>query len=57
MPIERDLRELIAGGATVDQIRDCYRASGGRTLLEEGIRHAEAERTSLEEVMRVAYFE
>jgi type IV pilus assembly protein PilB len=57
MPIERELRELIAEGATIDRIRDCYRAAGGRTLLDEGIRHAEAERTSLEEVMRVAYFE
>jgi type IV pilus assembly protein PilB len=57
MPIERELRELIAEGATIDRIRDCYRAGGGRTLLDEGIRHAEAERTSLEEVMRVAYFE
>ena len=57
MPIEREMRELISEGATVDLIRDCHRSGGGRTLLEEGIRHAEAERTSLEEVMRVAYFE
>jgi type IV pilus assembly protein PilB len=57
MPVERDMRELIARGATLDEVRDCFRASGGRTLLEEGIRHAEAERTSLEEVIRVAYFE
>ncbi len=57
MAVERELREMIAHGATQDQIRDCYRAGGGRTLLEEGIRIAELERTSLDEVMRVAYFE
>ena len=32
-------------------------AAGGKTLLEQGIRLAEKEQTSLEEVMRVAYFE
>jgi type II secretory ATPase GspE/PulE/Tfp pilus assembly ATPase PilB-like protein len=57
MPIDREMRRLIADGATVDEIRDTHRRLGGRTLLEEGIRHAEAERTSLDEVMRVAYFE
>jgi len=57
MVIDRVLREKIAAGPTVDQIRDCYRKSGGSTLLEQGIRLAERELTSLEEVVRVAYFE
>jgi type IV pilus assembly protein PilB len=57
MVVDRELRELIAGRANTDEIRDCYRRSGGKTLLEQGIRLAEKEQTSLEEVMRVAYFE
>jgi type II secretory ATPase GspE/PulE/Tfp pilus assembly ATPase PilB-like protein len=48
---------LISSRASTDDIRDCYRRNGGKTLLEQGIRLAEKEETSLEEVMRVAYFE
>jgi type IV pilus assembly protein PilB len=57
MVVDREMRGLIAAGANTDQVRDCYRRAGGRTLLEQGIRLAEKESTSLEEVMRVAYFE
>jgi type IV pilus assembly protein PilB len=57
MVVDRELRELISARANTDDIRDCYRRSGGKTLLEQGIRLAEKEQTSLEEVMRVAYFE
>ena len=57
MVIDRDLRSQISAMATVDEIRDTFRKSGGRTLLEQGVRLAEQEKTSLEEVMRVAYFE
>jgi type II secretory ATPase GspE/PulE/Tfp pilus assembly ATPase PilB-like protein len=57
MPVDREIRELISRRASTDEIRDCYRRHGGRTLLEQGIRLAEKESTSLEEVMRVAYFE
>jgi type IV pilus assembly protein PilB len=57
MVVDRELRELIARGAGTDGIRDCYQRSGGKTLLEQGIRLAEKEQTSLDEVMRVAYFE
>jgi type IV pilus assembly protein PilB len=57
MVVDRELRELIAARASTDDIRDCYRRAGGKTLLEQGIRLAEKEQTSLEEVMRVAYFE
>lgn len=57
MVVDREMRGLIAAGAHTDEVRDCYRRAGGRTLLEQGIRLAEKEQTSLEEVMRVAYFE
>jgi type IV pilus assembly protein PilB len=57
MAVDREMRSLIAARASIDEIRDCYRRAGGKTLLEQGIRLAEKEQTSLEEVMRVAYFE
>jgi type IV pilus assembly protein PilB len=57
MTVDREIRELISRGAGTDEIRDAYRRAGGKTLLEQGIRLAEKEQTSLEEVMRVAYFE
>ncbi|MEX2317161.1 MAG: ATPase, T2SS/T4P/T4SS family [Pirellulales bacterium] len=57
MVVDRELRERISAGAGTDDIRDSYRRAGGKTLLEQGIRLAEKEQTSLDEVMRVAYFE
>jgi type IV pilus assembly protein PilB len=57
MVVDREIRELIGRGSGTDEIRDCYRRAGGKTLLEQGIRLAEKEQTSLDEVMRVAYFE
>jgi type IV pilus assembly protein PilB len=57
MVVDREMRELIAARANTDEVRDCYRRAGGKTLLEQGVRLAEKEQTSLEEVMRVAYFE
>ena len=57
MVVDREIRELISRASGTDQIRDCYRSAGGRTLLDQGIRLAEKEQTSLDEVMRVAYFE
>jgi type IV pilus assembly protein PilB len=57
MVCDREIRELIGRGAGTDEIRDCYRRAGGKTLLDQGIRLAEKEQTSLDEVMRVAYFE
>jgi type IV pilus assembly protein PilB len=57
MVVDREIRELIGRATGTDEIRDCYRRAGGKTLLEQGIRLAEKEQTSLDEVMRVAYFE
>lgn len=53
----REFRQLIAEGASLDAIRAWYRSQGGRTLFEEGVRLAEQEVTSLDEVMRVAFME
>jgi type IV pilus assembly protein PilB len=52
-----ELRELIARDPGATTIRKHYREHGGHTLLEEGIRLAEKGKTSLDEAMRVAYFE
>jgi type II secretory ATPase GspE/PulE/Tfp pilus assembly ATPase PilB-like protein len=52
-----ELREMIGGDADLEIIRRWFREHGGRTLLEEGIRVAEREVTSLDEVMRIAFFE
>jgi type IV pilus assembly protein PilB len=52
-----EFREMIIRDANLDQIRAWYRSQGGRTLFDEGIRLAEKEQTSLDEVMRVAFFE
>ena len=57
MPVESTLRALISGQADVEELRRCRRAQGGRTLLEEGIHLAEAEKTSLDEIVKVACFE
>jgi type II secretory ATPase GspE/PulE/Tfp pilus assembly ATPase PilB-like protein len=57
MVVDREIRELISRNGGSDEIRDCFRRAGGKTLLEQGIRLAEKEQTSLDEVMRVAYFE
>src|SRR5262245_17060282 len=57
MVVDREIRELISHNGGSDEIRDCYRRAGGKTLLDQGIRLAEKEQTSLDEVMRVAYFE
>ena len=57
LAVDRDVRDLINRGATVDELRNWRRERSGSTLLEEGIRLAERGVTSLDEVMRVALFE
>ena len=52
-----EFRELVAHDGSLDAIRAWHRGRNGRTLFDEGIRLAEKEVTSLEEVMRVAFFE
>jgi type IV pilus assembly protein PilB len=57
LPSDPELRRLIARDSPVDVIRQWLVDHGHQTLLEGGLRLAEAEETSLEEVARVAFFE
>lgn len=52
-----ELREMIARGATLGEVRAWNVANGGTTLLREGVTMAERGMTSLDEVVRVAVFE
>lgn len=51
------LRGLVVTEASLEQVRDCYREQGGKSLLESGLELAERELTSLDEVARVAFVE
>ncbi|MGH7202627.1 MAG: GspE/PulE family protein, partial [Planctomycetaceae bacterium] len=53
----RGLRELVAAAPDLEQIRRFHREQSGALLLDEGVRLAEAGRTSLEEIVRAAFFE
>ncbi|MEO8493606.1 MAG: ATPase, T2SS/T4P/T4SS family [Planctomycetota bacterium] len=55
--IDPELREMISAEANIEDIRRWFRSKGGRTLLDEGLRMAEQELTSLDEVMRIAFSE
>ena len=52
-----EFRDMISTGVTTETIRQWHRHNGGKTLLQEGVELAERGRTSLDEVMRVAYFD
>ena len=52
-----ELRDIIVKSPEAQAIRNWHIGRGGSTLLDEGIRLAEKGRTSLDEVVRVAYFE
>jgi type IV pilus assembly protein PilB len=53
--VDRPARELIASNAPVEALRTYHRQQNFSFLLDEGIRLAEAGRTSLDEVLEVAY--
>jgi type II secretory ATPase GspE/PulE/Tfp pilus assembly ATPase PilB-like protein len=53
----RQMRELISKEPDLDRIRECHARQNGTFLLEEGIRLAEAGKTSLDEVIRVTFVE
>jgi type IV pilus assembly protein PilB len=55
LPVGREIRELIAHGGDLEAIRRKHLEQGGSLLLEEGIRLAEEGKTSLDEVVRVAF--
>jgi type IV pilus assembly protein PilB len=57
MTLGSELRQMVTAGATLEEIRTCFKASGGQTLFDEGLRLAEQEVTSLDEVMRIAFSE
>ena len=52
-----ELREVISKTPDLDQIRKAHLNQGGTLLLDEGIKRAEEGLTSLNEVIKVAYFE
>ena len=52
-----ELREIIGRGCSLEEIRKWREASGGTSLLKEGIVLAERGVTSLDEVVRVALFD
>lgn len=54
---DASLREVIAQGASLADIRRCHAEHGGTNLLREGIVMAERGITSLDEVVRVALFD
>ena len=53
----RNLREAISAGADLETIQTLQHEQEETTLLAEGIRLAEAGKTSLEEIIRVAFFD
>jgi type IV pilus assembly protein PilB len=53
LTVSPKLRSLISDNAPLDDIRAQHRSEGGHSLLQEGLRLAEEEVTSLEEVIRV----
>jgi type II secretory ATPase GspE/PulE/Tfp pilus assembly ATPase PilB-like protein len=57
LPSDAGLRSLIARDPTIEPIRSWLIEHGHETLLQCGMRLAEQEETSLEEVARVAFFE
>ena len=54
---DTEMRRLISADPSPDALRSRHRAVGGRNLLQEGLRLAENELTSLDEVMRVTLFD
>ncbi len=53
LTVDDPIREMIAERASTDQIKAYALSHGMRTLRQEGLEHAMAGRTSLEEVLRV----
>ena len=57
LPANAELRRMISESASLESIRQWYRGQGLPTLLEGGLRLAEQELSSLEEVARIAFVE
>jgi general secretion pathway protein E len=57
IPVNAALRQLITHSAPLNEIRALARASGNRSLLDDGIIKASRGITSIEEVLRVCSIE
>jgi len=57
LQVSREIRSAISRGGDIEEIRSLHLSQGGSLLLDEGIGLAETGRTSLDEVLRVAYAE
>jgi general secretion pathway protein E len=57
VPVSSEMRNLITHRAPLSDIRDLARASGSRSLLEDGLLKASRGITSIEEVLRVCTIE
>ncbi len=55
MDVDAPLRKLIHRAAPSHELREYLRRAGVPTIREEGVRHALADRTTLEEVLRVTH--
>ena len=55
--VNREVRDIIGQNSCLESIRHWHKQHGGRTLLDEGIRLAEAGLTDLDEVVRTGFFE
>jgi type IV pilus assembly protein PilB len=53
--ITPEIKRLIVGWATQEEIRRMAINQGMRTLLQEGLRLVESDTTSISEVIRVIY--
>jgi len=54
---DQEVRRLIVHDATLGAIREWQRRNNVRTLFDEALRLAESGQTSLDEAMRVAFFD
>lgn len=55
--VDQEMRRMIVRDATLSEIRERQRTNGSQTLITEGIRLAENGHTSLDEAIRVAFFD
>ena len=58
LPINKQIREMVTGGATTEQLKDyAVEVLGMRTLKQEAISLVEQGITTVEELSRVSYYE
>lgn len=57
LPVTADVRRMIAEQAPLETVRDWFKQQGYPSLLEGGLRLAEDEVSSLEEISRIAFVE